>query len=134
MKIKTWKKLFFLTASVTSFLSVLAWYPNTLLRTWCLVLHSLTLMTNMQLNGKGFFVGFLMFTVLLIYKWVLIPSKDFQSIPFVIYILLFSKNFRLFKSELLELLVPWETETLMVKENVIISKLSFSPKKHFRIS
>ncbi|NXL92489.1 BIRC6 protein, partial [Alectura lathami] len=38
-------------ASVTSFLSVLAWYPNTLLRTWCLVLHSLTLMTNMQLNG-----------------------------------------------------------------------------------
>lgn len=49
---KTLKKLFFLTASVTSFLSVLAWYPNTLLRTWCLVLHSLTLMTNMQLNGK----------------------------------------------------------------------------------
>ncbi|KYO23913.1 baculoviral IAP repeat-containing protein 6 isoform B [Alligator mississippiensis] len=38
-------------ASVTSFLSVLAWYPNTLLRTWCLVLHSLTLMTNMQLNS-----------------------------------------------------------------------------------
>ncbi|XP_037989199.1 baculoviral IAP repeat-containing protein 6 isoform X4 [Motacilla alba alba] len=38
-------------ASVTSFLSVLAWYPNTLLRTWCLVLHSLTLMTNMQLNA-----------------------------------------------------------------------------------
>ncbi|XP_035178302.1 baculoviral IAP repeat-containing protein 6 isoform X5 [Oxyura jamaicensis] len=37
--------------SVTSFLSVLAWYPNTLLRTWCLVLHSLTLMTNMQLNA-----------------------------------------------------------------------------------
>ncbi|KAK2527056.1 hypothetical protein Q9966_010515 [Columba livia] len=39
------------TPSVTSFLSVLAWYPNTLLRTWCLVLHSLTLMTNMQLNA-----------------------------------------------------------------------------------
>ncbi|XP_053919190.1 baculoviral IAP repeat-containing protein 6 isoform X5 [Cuculus canorus] len=38
-------------ASVNSFLSVLAWYPNTLLRTWCLVLHSLTLMTNMQLNA-----------------------------------------------------------------------------------
>ncbi|XP_010143351.1 PREDICTED: baculoviral IAP repeat-containing protein 6, partial [Buceros rhinoceros silvestris] len=38
-------------ASVTSFLSVLSWYPNTLLRTWCLVLHSLTLMTNMQLNA-----------------------------------------------------------------------------------
>uniref|UniRef100_A0A8C0UE79 Dual E2 ubiquitin-conjugating enzyme/E3 ubiquitin-protein ligase BIRC6 n=1 Tax=Cyanistes caeruleus TaxID=156563 RepID=A0A8C0UE79_CYACU len=38
-------------SSVTSFLSVLAWYPNTLLRTWCLVLHSLTLMTNMQLNA-----------------------------------------------------------------------------------
>ncbi|XP_075002771.1 dual E2 ubiquitin-conjugating enzyme/E3 ubiquitin-protein ligase BIRC6 isoform X7 [Calonectris borealis] len=38
-------------ASVSSFLSVLAWYPNTLLRTWCLVLHSLTLMTNMQLNA-----------------------------------------------------------------------------------
>ncbi|XP_042668382.1 baculoviral IAP repeat-containing protein 6 isoform X5 [Centrocercus urophasianus] len=38
-------------ASVTSFLSVLAWYPNTLLRTWCLVLHSLTLMTNMQFNA-----------------------------------------------------------------------------------
>ncbi|NXT39499.1 BIRC6 protein, partial [Pelecanoides urinatrix] len=37
--------------SVSSFLSVLAWYPNTLLRTWCLVLHSLTLMTNMQLNA-----------------------------------------------------------------------------------
>uniref|UniRef100_A0A8C4UKE9 Dual E2 ubiquitin-conjugating enzyme/E3 ubiquitin-protein ligase BIRC6 n=1 Tax=Falco tinnunculus TaxID=100819 RepID=A0A8C4UKE9_FALTI len=45
------KNMFFLTASVTSFLSVLAWYPNTLLRTWCLVLHSLTLMTNMQLNA-----------------------------------------------------------------------------------
>ncbi|XP_054832768.1 baculoviral IAP repeat-containing protein 6 isoform X2 [Eublepharis macularius] len=38
-------------ASVTSFLTVLAWYPNTLLRTWCLVLHSLTLMTNMQFNS-----------------------------------------------------------------------------------
>ncbi|XP_060609978.2 baculoviral IAP repeat-containing protein 6 isoform X2 [Anolis sagrei] len=37
-------------ASVTSFLTVLAWYPNTLLRTWCLVLHSLTLMMNMQFN------------------------------------------------------------------------------------
>ncbi|XP_024864880.1 baculoviral IAP repeat-containing protein 6 isoform X2 [Kryptolebias marmoratus] len=34
-------------ASISSFLSVLAWYPNTSLRTWCLVLHSLTLMTNM---------------------------------------------------------------------------------------
>ncbi|XP_043914359.1 baculoviral IAP repeat-containing protein 6 isoform X2 [Protopterus annectens] len=38
-------------ASVTSFLAVLAWYPNTSLRTWCLVLHSLTLMTNMQLGS-----------------------------------------------------------------------------------
>ncbi|KAK1333168.1 hypothetical protein QTO34_006705 [Cnephaeus nilssonii] len=38
-------------ASITSFLTVLAWYPNTLLRTWCLVLHSLTIMTNMQLNS-----------------------------------------------------------------------------------
>ncbi|XP_078504877.1 dual E2 ubiquitin-conjugating enzyme/E3 ubiquitin-protein ligase BIRC6 isoform X4 [Lissotriton helveticus] len=38
-------------ASITSFLTVLSWYPNTLLRTWCLVLHSLTLMTNMQLNS-----------------------------------------------------------------------------------
>ncbi|XP_061847152.1 baculoviral IAP repeat-containing protein 6 isoform X5 [Colius striatus] len=45
-------------ASVTSFLSVLAWYPNTLLRTWCLVLHSLTLMTNMQLNaGQSSAIG-----------------------------------------------------------------------------
>ncbi|MFT7805918.1 baculoviral IAP repeat-containing protein 6 isoform X6 [Arapaima gigas] len=35
-------------ASISSFLTVLAWYPNTSLRTWCLVLHSLTLMTNMQ--------------------------------------------------------------------------------------
>uniref|UniRef100_A0A6Q2Z630 Dual E2 ubiquitin-conjugating enzyme/E3 ubiquitin-protein ligase BIRC6 n=1 Tax=Esox lucius TaxID=8010 RepID=A0A6Q2Z630_ESOLU len=34
-------------ASISSFLTVLAWYPNTSLRTWCLVLHSLTLMTNM---------------------------------------------------------------------------------------
>uniref|UniRef100_A0AAV2JLI0 Dual E2 ubiquitin-conjugating enzyme/E3 ubiquitin-protein ligase BIRC6 n=1 Tax=Knipowitschia caucasica TaxID=637954 RepID=A0AAV2JLI0_KNICA len=34
-------------ASISSFLSVLAWYPNTSLRTWCLVLHSLALMTNM---------------------------------------------------------------------------------------
>ncbi|XP_018580423.1 baculoviral IAP repeat-containing protein 6 isoform X3 [Scleropages formosus] len=34
-------------ASVSSFLTVLAWYPSTSLRTWCLVLHSLTLMTNM---------------------------------------------------------------------------------------
>uniref|UniRef100_A0A3B3YZP8 UBC core domain-containing protein n=1 Tax=Poecilia mexicana TaxID=48701 RepID=A0A3B3YZP8_9TELE len=34
-------------ASVSSFISVLAWYPSTSLRTWCLVLHSLTLMTNM---------------------------------------------------------------------------------------
>ncbi|KAL7987488.1 hypothetical protein Chor_006407, partial [Crotalus horridus] len=38
-------------SSITSFLTVLAWYPNTLLRTWCLVLHSLTLMTNMQFNS-----------------------------------------------------------------------------------
>ncbi|KAG9344610.1 hypothetical protein JZ751_011282 [Albula glossodonta] len=37
-------------ASISSFLTVLAWYPNTSLRTWCLVLHSLTLMTNMQLS------------------------------------------------------------------------------------
>ncbi|XP_039995720.1 baculoviral IAP repeat-containing protein 6 [Xiphias gladius] len=35
-------------ASISSFLTVLAWYPNTSLRTWCLVLHSLTLMTNMS--------------------------------------------------------------------------------------
>uniref|UniRef100_A0A3B4VL83 Baculoviral IAP repeat containing 6 n=1 Tax=Seriola dumerili TaxID=41447 RepID=A0A3B4VL83_SERDU len=35
-------------ASISSFLSVLAWYPNTSLRTWCLVLHSLTLMTNIS--------------------------------------------------------------------------------------
>ncbi|XP_066552631.1 baculoviral IAP repeat-containing protein 6 isoform X3 [Amia ocellicauda] len=38
-------------ASITSFLTVLAWYPNTSLRTWCLVLHSLTLMTNMQFTA-----------------------------------------------------------------------------------
>ncbi|XP_055983998.1 baculoviral IAP repeat-containing protein 6 isoform X2 [Sorex fumeus] len=38
-------------ASVTTFLTVLAWHPSSLLRTWCLVLHSLTLMTNMQLNS-----------------------------------------------------------------------------------
>ncbi|XP_069036040.1 baculoviral IAP repeat-containing protein 6 isoform X3 [Lepisosteus oculatus] len=38
-------------ASISSFLTVLAWYPNTSLRTWCLVLHSLTLMTNMQLSA-----------------------------------------------------------------------------------
>ncbi|OWK10826.1 BIRC6, partial [Cervus elaphus hippelaphus] len=45
-------------ASITSFLTVLAWYPNTLLRTWCLVLHSLTLMTNMQLNpGSSSTIG-----------------------------------------------------------------------------
>uniref|UniRef100_A0A673KPC9 Dual E2 ubiquitin-conjugating enzyme/E3 ubiquitin-protein ligase BIRC6 n=1 Tax=Sinocyclocheilus rhinocerous TaxID=307959 RepID=A0A673KPC9_9TELE len=35
-------------ASISSFLSVLAWYSNTSLRTWCLVLHSLTLMTNIS--------------------------------------------------------------------------------------
>ncbi|KAM9726353.1 LOW QUALITY PROTEIN: dual E2 ubiquitin-conjugating enzyme/E3 ubiquitin-protein ligase BIRC6 [Menidia menidia] len=44
-------------ASISSFLTVLAWYPNTSLRTWCLVLHSLTLMTNMPAcappNGLG---------------------------------------------------------------------------------
>ncbi|XP_035388617.1 baculoviral IAP repeat-containing protein 6 isoform X5 [Electrophorus electricus] len=38
-------------ASISSFLSVLAWYPNTSLRAWCLVLHSLTLMTNMSAVG-----------------------------------------------------------------------------------
>uniref|UniRef100_A0A3P9CRY8 Dual E2 ubiquitin-conjugating enzyme/E3 ubiquitin-protein ligase BIRC6 n=1 Tax=Maylandia zebra TaxID=106582 RepID=A0A3P9CRY8_9CICH len=38
-------------ASISSFLTVLAWYPNTSLRTWCLVLHSLTLMTNMPACG-----------------------------------------------------------------------------------
>uniref|UniRef100_A0A8C9ZQ87 Dual E2 ubiquitin-conjugating enzyme/E3 ubiquitin-protein ligase BIRC6 n=1 Tax=Sander lucioperca TaxID=283035 RepID=A0A8C9ZQ87_SANLU len=39
-------------ASISSFLTVLAWYPNTSLRTWCLVLHSLTLMTNMAACGQ----------------------------------------------------------------------------------
>ncbi|XP_028323473.1 baculoviral IAP repeat-containing protein 6 isoform X3 [Gouania willdenowi] len=40
-------------ASISSFLTVLAWYPNTSLRTWCLVLHSLTLMTNMTACASG---------------------------------------------------------------------------------
>lgn len=40
-------------ASITSFLTVLAWYPNTSLRTWCLVLHSLALMTNMPPSPSG---------------------------------------------------------------------------------
>ncbi|XP_061601104.1 baculoviral IAP repeat-containing protein 6 isoform X2 [Cololabis saira] len=40
-------------ASISSFLTVLAWYPNTSLRTWCLVLHSLTLMTNMPACGSS---------------------------------------------------------------------------------
>uniref|UniRef100_A0A3Q2XNE1 Baculoviral IAP repeat containing 6 n=1 Tax=Hippocampus comes TaxID=109280 RepID=A0A3Q2XNE1_HIPCM len=40
-------------ASISSFLTVLAWYPNASLRTWCLVLHSLTLMTNMPYHGSG---------------------------------------------------------------------------------
>ncbi|XP_071235705.1 dual E2 ubiquitin-conjugating enzyme/E3 ubiquitin-protein ligase BIRC6 isoform X22 [Salvelinus alpinus] len=40
-------------ASISSFLSVLAWYPNTSLRTWCLVLHSLTLMTNMPSSAAS---------------------------------------------------------------------------------
>uniref|UniRef100_A0A4W5N9T3 Baculoviral IAP repeat containing 6 n=1 Tax=Hucho hucho TaxID=62062 RepID=A0A4W5N9T3_9TELE len=44
-------------ASITSFLSVLAWYPNTSLRTWCLVLHSLTLMTNMPSNASSSGMG-----------------------------------------------------------------------------
>lgn len=39
-------------ASISSFLTVLAWYPNTSLRTWCLVLHSLTLMINMTPCGQ----------------------------------------------------------------------------------
>ncbi|KAJ8014186.1 hypothetical protein DPEC_G00037640 [Dallia pectoralis] len=39
-------------ASISSFLTVLAWYPNTSLRTWCLVLHSLTLMTNMPTSAS----------------------------------------------------------------------------------
>uniref|UniRef100_H3CIY3 Baculoviral IAP repeat containing 6 n=1 Tax=Tetraodon nigroviridis TaxID=99883 RepID=H3CIY3_TETNG len=40
-------------ASIGSFLTVLSWYPNTSLRTWCLVLRSLTLMTNMAANGQS---------------------------------------------------------------------------------
>ncbi|XP_063047563.1 baculoviral IAP repeat-containing protein 6 isoform X3 [Engraulis encrasicolus] len=40
-------------ASISSFLTVLAWYPNTSLRTWCLVLHSLTLMTNMPSSSAS---------------------------------------------------------------------------------
>uniref|UniRef100_A0A8P4KP11 Baculoviral IAP repeat containing 6 n=1 Tax=Dicentrarchus labrax TaxID=13489 RepID=A0A8P4KP11_DICLA len=40
-------------ASISSFLTVLAWYPNTSLRTWCLVLHSLTLMTNMPASSSN---------------------------------------------------------------------------------
>lgn len=40
------------SGSISSFLSVLAWYPNTSLRTWCLVLHSLTLMSNMPACGQ----------------------------------------------------------------------------------
>uniref|UniRef100_A0A3Q2D0E3 Baculoviral IAP repeat containing 6 n=1 Tax=Cyprinodon variegatus TaxID=28743 RepID=A0A3Q2D0E3_CYPVA len=40
-------------ASISSFISVLAWYPSASLRTWCLVLHSLTLMTNMPSSGKS---------------------------------------------------------------------------------
>lgn len=43
----------------------------------------------------------------------------------------FSHSFRLFKSGLLEFLVPWETETLVVKENVIISRLIMSSKNDF---
>lgn len=41
------------SASISSFLTVLAWYPNTSLRTWCLVLHSLALMTNMPPSGQS---------------------------------------------------------------------------------
>lgn len=41
------------SASIGSFLTVLSWYPNTSLRTWCLVLRSLTLMTNMPANGQS---------------------------------------------------------------------------------
>lgn len=41
------------SASISSFLTVLAWYPNTSLRTWCLVLHSLALMTNMPPAGQS---------------------------------------------------------------------------------
>ncbi|KAL0964404.1 hypothetical protein UPYG_G00323370 [Umbra pygmaea] len=44
-------------ASISSFLTVLAWYPNTSLRTWCLVLHSLTLMTNMPSNASSSGLG-----------------------------------------------------------------------------
>ncbi|XP_037398087.1 baculoviral IAP repeat-containing protein 6 isoform X3 [Pygocentrus nattereri] len=44
-------------ASISSFLSVLAWYPNTSLRTWCLVLHSLTLMTNMPASASNSGMG-----------------------------------------------------------------------------
>ncbi|XP_036815670.1 baculoviral IAP repeat-containing protein 6 isoform X7 [Oncorhynchus mykiss] len=44
-------------ASINSFLSVLAWYPNTSLRTWCLVLHSLTLMTNMPSSASSSGMG-----------------------------------------------------------------------------
>ncbi|XP_050990219.1 baculoviral IAP repeat-containing protein 6 isoform X2 [Labeo rohita] len=44
-------------ASISSFLSVLAWYPNTSLRTWCLVLHSLTLMTNMPASASSSGMG-----------------------------------------------------------------------------
>uniref|UniRef100_A0A8B9K1H4 Baculoviral IAP repeat containing 6 n=1 Tax=Astyanax mexicanus TaxID=7994 RepID=A0A8B9K1H4_ASTMX len=44
-------------ASISSFLSVLAWYPNTSLRTWCLVLHSLTLMTNMPASASNIGMG-----------------------------------------------------------------------------
>lgn len=40
-------------ASICSFLTVLSWYPNTSLRTWCLVLRSLTLMTNMPASGQS---------------------------------------------------------------------------------
>lgn len=65
---------------------------------------------------------------------MLLPSEDFQNVPSVICMLLFSINFGLFRSELLELLVPWETETLMVKENVILTKSSVSSKKHFKTS
>ncbi|XP_016428418.1 baculoviral IAP repeat-containing protein 6-like [Sinocyclocheilus rhinocerous] len=44
-------------ASISSFLSVLAWYPNTSLKTWCLVLHSLTLMTNMPASASSSGMG-----------------------------------------------------------------------------
>ncbi|XP_029691286.1 baculoviral IAP repeat-containing protein 6 isoform X2 [Takifugu rubripes] len=40
-------------ASICSFLTVLSWYPNTSLRTWCLVLRSLTLMTNMPASASS---------------------------------------------------------------------------------